>query len=201
MRSNIVGLVVSIVCMAGCAPTIWDKPGATQADYNRDSARCRILARGMNSGDFYAEGSPKFVAAATVGNAIGTAINRQETFHDCMMAVGYTPRASTSAEAPVGSLFGAFARDDVSGRIGQSANQDTQTRADDLALNSCSAPSCKIAFRIGPGLCGAIALNDTGKIWGGATRPAREVAEAAALENCQTRTQSQCKLRGAECNR
>jgi hypothetical protein len=154
----------------------------------------------MNSGDFYAEGSPKFVAAATVGNAIGTSINRQETFHDCMMAVGYTPRASTSADPSVVGLYGAFARDDVGGRFGYSSNQDTQTRADEIALKSCSAASCKIAFRVGPRLCGAIALNENGKVWGGATRPTRDAAELAATQNCQKRTQSQCQVRGADCN-
>src|ERR1700730_2562605 len=180
MRRKIVALVASIACIAGCAPTIWDKPGATQADFTRDSARCRILARGMNSGDFYAEGSPKFVAAATVGNAIGTAINRQETFHDCMMAVGYSPRVSNAAEAPVDGLYGAFARDDVSGRFGHSSNQDTQGRADELALKSCSAETCKVVFRVGPRFCGAVALNDNPRIWGGATRPTRDAAELAA---------------------
>jgi hypothetical protein len=199
MRGRLVALV-ACVALFGCAPTIWDKPGATQADFNTDSARCRILARGMNSGDFYAEGSPKFVAAATVGNAIGTALNRQETFHDCMMAVGYTPRASTPGESPVVGLYGAFARDDVGERFGHSANQDTQALADEIALKSCSAGSCRIVFRVGPRLCGAVAVTDDGKTWGGATRPTRDAAELAAMENCKKRTQSQCRSRGAECN-
>jgi hypothetical protein len=77
-----------------CAPTIWDKQGATQADFNQDSARCRLLARGMNLGDFYAQGSPGFVAGAALGNAVGTAANQAATYRDCMMATGYTPRAS-----------------------------------------------------------------------------------------------------------
>ena len=83
--------------LAACAPTIWDKPDATQADFDRDSARCRLLARGMNPGDFYAQGSASFVAGAALGNAIGTAANQATTYRDCMIAVGYTPRASGAA--------------------------------------------------------------------------------------------------------
>jgi hypothetical protein len=77
---------------------VFDKVGATQADFNQDSAKCRLVARGMNPGDFYAQGSAQFVAGAAVGNAIGTAINQRETYKDCMMAVGYTmerPQAAT----------------------------------------------------------------------------------------------------------
>ena len=55
-------VMLSCLVLGACAPTIWDKPGATQADFNQDGARCRLLARGMNPGDFYAQGSPSFVA-------------------------------------------------------------------------------------------------------------------------------------------
>jgi hypothetical protein len=90
--------VVAILAIAGCAPTVWDKAGGTEAQFNQESAQCRLMARGMNSGDFYAEGKPAFVAAATIGNAVGTAISTAATYRDCMMAVGYTPRAPGSAE-------------------------------------------------------------------------------------------------------
>lgn len=84
--------MVACAVLAGCAPTIWDKPGGSQAEFNQDSAKCRLLARGMNPGEFYAQGSPGFVSGATVGNALGTAIAQDSTYQDCMMAVGYTPR-------------------------------------------------------------------------------------------------------------
>jgi hypothetical protein len=93
-----IAIMISLPPILGaCAPTIWDKPDATQTDFNRDSARCRLLARGMNPGDFYAQGSASFVAGAALGNAIGTAANQTATYRDCMMAVGYTPRASGAA--------------------------------------------------------------------------------------------------------
>jgi hypothetical protein len=56
----------------------------------------------MNPGDFYAQGSPRFVAGAAIGNAIGTDFDRAATYNDCMMAVGYIPEApQSSAVTPV----------------------------------------------------------------------------------------------------
>jgi hypothetical protein len=78
------------MALGGCAPMVFDKPGATQVDFSEDSAKCRLVARGMNPGSFYAQGSPGFVAGAAVGNAIGTAANQRATYKDCMMAAGYT---------------------------------------------------------------------------------------------------------------
>jgi hypothetical protein len=101
-------VMLSCLVLGACAPTIWDKPGATQADFNQDSARCRLLARGMNPGDFYAQGSPSFVAGATLGNALGTAANQVATYRDCMMALGYTPeeRGAVTGEAAPPSSCG-----------------------------------------------------------------------------------------------
>jgi hypothetical protein len=99
-------VMLSCLVLGACAPTIWDKPGATQADFNQDSGRCRLLARGMNPGDFYAQGSPSFVAGAALGNALGTAANQVATYRDCMMALGYTPQeggAVTGEGAPPSS--------------------------------------------------------------------------------------------------
>jgi hypothetical protein len=84
--------LVGCLVLVACAPTVWDKPGITQGQFNQDNARCRLVARGMNSGDFYAEGKPAFVAGAAIGNAVGAAINTAATYHDCMMAEGYTPQ-------------------------------------------------------------------------------------------------------------
>lgn len=103
MRNNLLIALALAGALAGCAPTVWDKPGATQADFGQDSARCRLVARGMNSGDFYAQGSANFVAGATLGNAVGTAIGAAATYRDCMMAIGYTPQASGAANSSVAS--------------------------------------------------------------------------------------------------
>jgi len=73
--------------------------------------------------------------------------------------------------------------------------------ADEAALKGCASEQCKIVFRTGPKECGAIAMNDDGKIWGGAKRPTRDAAELAAMNNCQKRTGGQCKVRANECNK
>jgi hypothetical protein len=78
------------LAVAGCGPVIWDKPGVSQAEFSQEDAQCRLVARGMNSGEFYAEGSQSFVAGAAVGNAVGTAVATRATYKDCMMAKGYS---------------------------------------------------------------------------------------------------------------
>lgn len=114
--------------------------------------------------------------------------------------VGATGSAETR-RASGGSRYGAFAHDDLTGRYGLSWNQESTSRAEEAALKGCASDKCKIVFRTTARQCGAIATNEDGKIWGGATRPKRDAAERAAVENCEKRTSSQCKLRGAQCNR
>jgi hypothetical protein len=96
---------------------------------------------------------------------------------------------------------GAFARDETTGKYGFSWNETSPKAAEEAALKGCASPQCKIVFRTGSHECGAIAMTENGKVWGGAKRPRREAAELAALQNCQKRTSGQCKVRGAECNR
>ena len=100
-----------------------------------------------------------------------------------------------------GSTYGAFAHDETSGRYGASWNQASQARADEAALKGCASEWCKIVFRITARQCGAIAMTDNGKIWGGATRPDRAAAERAAVENCEKRTSRSCRPRSVQCNR
>src|SRR3954451_8332450 len=100
-----------------------------------------------------------------------------------------------------GGIYGAFAHDDISGRYGASWNQGSQARADEAALKGCASGSCKIVFRITAQQCGAIAMTDNGKIWGGATRPDRDAAQRAAVANCEKRSDGLCRLRSVECNR
>jgi hypothetical protein len=90
-------------------------------------------------------------------------------------------------------IIGAFAYDDGFGTYGFSWNEPNQRQADDGEIKSCNATACKVVFRVGPTLCGAIALTDDGKVWGGATRPTRAAAELAAIQNCQKRTLAQCR--------
>jgi hypothetical protein len=102
---------------------------------------------------------------------------------------------------PAFATDGAFAYDEATGKYGFSWNEATPKAAEDAALKQCTSSGCKIVFRTGSRECGAIAMTENGKVWGGAKRDRRDAAELASLENCQKRTGGQCKVRGAECNR
>ncbi len=62
--------------LAGCAPMIWDKSGATQDDYNRDSSECEKDAR---QNGYY-------------GNELFGTMNMMEFLKRCMVSKGYTLR-------------------------------------------------------------------------------------------------------------
>jgi hypothetical protein len=105
--------------------------------------------------------------------------------------------------APAHAAFGAFAYDETTGKYGYSWNETSEKRAEEAALKGCASNGCKIVFRTGSNQCGAFAMTPNGKIWGGATRPQRDAAEKAALENCQKRAAAggECKVRGSGCNK
>jgi hypothetical protein len=107
----------------------------------------------------------------------------------------------SAAAGPAFAGYGALARDDSSGKYGLSANEETQTKADDVAMKICGGDKCKVEFRTVTKECGAIATAESGNAWGGGKHRERARAELAALQNCQKHTKSQCKVRGAECNR
>ena len=119
-----------------------------------------------------------------------------------LIAAGFAAAVFTLANAaPAFAEYGAFARDEATGKYGFSWNEANQKQAEDAAIKSCNTTGCKVVFRAGPKLCGAIALTDDGKIWGGSTRPTKAAAELAAIQGCQKRTKVQCVVKGAECNR
>lgn len=109
--------------------------------------------------------------------------------------------ALLAAATPAFAAEGAFAYDQATGKFGFSWNEPSAKAAEDAAMKGCTSEHCKIVFRTGAKECGAIAMTEDGKIWGGAKRPRREAAELAAMQNCQKRTSGQCKVRGAECNK
>ena len=72
MRCVIV--VAFVALLSGCGPMIWNKPGVTQAEYNKDSYECEKDAR--QSGYF--------------GTGLVGALNMRDFFKTCMVARGYT---------------------------------------------------------------------------------------------------------------
>jgi hypothetical protein len=116
----------------------------------------------------------------------------------------FAAAALVAGLAGIGSAraeFGAFAYDAGTGKYGFSWNELDQRAADAAALKGCAVDSCKVVFRTTAKQCGAIAITENGKIWGGADRDTRDAAKLAALENCQKRTKEQCIIRANECNR
>jgi hypothetical protein len=62
--------------LAGCAPMIWDKSGATQDEFNWDSSECEKDAR---QNGYY-------------GNELFGTMNKKEFLERCMTSKGYTLR-------------------------------------------------------------------------------------------------------------
>ena len=101
---------------------------------------------------------------------------------------------------PAFAGYGALAHDDDSGKYGLSSNEESQAKADDVAMKECGGDKCKIVFRTVARECGAIAAAGTGNAWGAGKHGQKASAELAAMTNCQKRTTGQCKIRAAECN-
>jgi len=118
-----------------------------------------------------------------------------------MIALGIAAFLAGAGAQPALAGYGALAHDDASGKYGLSANEETQSKADDVAMKICGGDKCKVVFRTVAKECGAIATAESGNAWGAGKRPQRAAAELDAVQNCQKRTKGQCKLRGAECNR
>jgi len=118
-----------------------------------------------------------------------------------MIVIAVSTLLVSLAATPAFAGYGALARDDDSGKYGLSSNEESQGKADDVALKICGSDKCKVVFRTVARECGAIATAEDNKVWGGAKRSQKAAAELAAMENCQKGIKGQCKISGAECNR
>ena len=118
------------------------------------------------------------------------------------IAAGFTGLLISAAALPAVAGYGALAYDDAAHKYGLSSNEETQSKADEVARKICGGEKCKIVFQTRSRECGAIATADGGgTAWGAGKHAQRGAAELAAVQNCQKRTKGQCKVRGAECNR
>jgi Domain of unknown function (DUF4189) len=120
-----------------------------------------------------------------------------------IIAAGIAALFLMAAAGPALAGYGALAHDDDSGKYGLSSNEETQSKADDVAMKECGSDKCKIVFRTAARECGAIALagSGSGNGWGAGKHAQRATAELAAMTNCQKHTKGQCKVRSAECNK
>jgi hypothetical protein len=118
-----------------------------------------------------------------------------------MIALGIAAVLASATAQPAGAAYGALAYDEAGLKYGMSSNEESQRKAEEVALKICGSDKCKIIFRTVAKECGAIATAETGNAWGGGKHAQRASAELAAMKNCQKHTKGQCKVRGAECNR
>ena len=105
------------------------------------------------------------------------------------------------AAGPALAGYGALAYDEPARKYGLSSNEETQRKADEVAVKICGSDKCKIIFQTARRECGAVATAQDGPQWGAGKGWPRSRAELDAVNNCQKRTKGQCKLRGAECNK
>src|SRR6516164_3679082 len=101
----------------------------------------------------------------------------------------------TVREPAAQSEYGAIAWDKETGKRGWSWNQQTQSRADEVALSECGATGCKVIMRTGRRECAALATNEAGKYVGAASRKDRDAARLAALANCKKGNAGECTVR------
>lgn len=94
-RLTVIGVVMGLTA---CGPTVANKPGATQAEFDQDSARCNLVARRLSSRSPNAEASP--VIGASLGYGVTTAIDEQKIYHDCMTAAGYGTGQNQARSGP-----------------------------------------------------------------------------------------------------
>lgn len=118
-----------------------------------------------------------------------------------IFAACFTALLAIMAAAPAFAGYGALARDQATGKFGLSWDKQTQREADDVAIRDCGESSCRIIFRTTAHQRGAIATAEKGTAWGAAYRGQRAAAALAAMNDCQKRTEGQCKVRANGCNR
>lgn len=103
--------------------------------------------------------------------------------------------------APAEAGYGAIAYDQNSGKEGASWDQPTAARANELALKECGSADCRV-HPVEPKGCGALAIGDKDKAWGGADRETLDAARRDAVAHCQTHTPTgTCAVRVSGCNK
>jgi hypothetical protein len=106
----------------------------------------------------------------------------------------------STVAAPATASYGAVAYDQDSGKYGAAWNQPTQAAAFQSALQQCASPQCRV-HPVEPKGCGALALSDKDKAWGGADRETLDAAKHDAVAHCQTHTKGGgCTVRISGCN-
>ena len=89
------GVLLAAVPLAACMHTKWaPPPGGSEFTNEQAMAQCRLMAKSGSRG-FGVAGNYQFVAAASLGYAIGVAAEQAQNFEDCMLARGYLKLPNT----------------------------------------------------------------------------------------------------------
>jgi hypothetical protein len=108
---------------------------------------------------------------------------------------------SLMTAGPAEAGYGAIAYDQNSGKEGASWDQPTPSSANEAALKQCASPDCRV-HPVEPKGCGALAIADKDKAWGGADRETLDEAKRDAVAHCQTHTTTgTCAVRVSGCNK
>jgi len=119
----------------------------------------------------------------------------------CILAIVLAVVAVALAPmSPANAGYGAIAYDQQSGKQGASWNQKTPAEANEQALKACASAECRV-HPVEPKGCGALAISDKDKAWGGADRETLDKAKHDAVEHCKTHTETgTCAVRVSGCN-
>ena len=114
-------------------------------------------------------------------------------------SVGLAAAAIGTAEAiPATSKYGAIAYDMLTGRYGFSYNYDADWKARNRALTECGWGGCKV-YASFHNACGALATDNTQRIYGWGVSYDRSEAMQRALYECKVRGGT-CTIKVWSCN-
>lgn len=83
--------IVSIFLLSACKAAVWDKPGATQYEFDSDIARCRMAMAGTPMPYQVNNSAPGDVGGAMkgLGATIGGIADQRMYLNNCMQAQGW----------------------------------------------------------------------------------------------------------------
>ncbi len=153
-------------------------PGKSAMDFEPDSAKCRIFARGANPGHYFAAyGSTQFVATSTAGDALGGAIGdamrQNANYNDCMEAAGWRvadgPTPVVMAPYPLSATNAAAQPSQDSSGSPFPVRRDFGIRvgpmnAEQAAVSNLDSPRGLLVLEVVPGSAGAEAHLQPGDV-------------------------------------
>jgi hypothetical protein len=90
-----IAMVVMALALAGCTQ-VWNRPGAGQADLERDGAYCRMVAAGIQAPASQPLAYPQGITMATSANNLNAAsaawvgvAMKQQVMADCLRSKGW----------------------------------------------------------------------------------------------------------------